>query len=111
MKNSFDALGSFSVNGHDYRLFRLEALKSQGVNLDRLPFSIKILLENVLRTEDGVSVTSDTVRSVANWNAIAEPTDEICFTPARVLLQDFTGVPAVVDLASRWIRQVRAYRS
>ena len=100
MKNSFDALGSFSVNGHDYRLFRLEALKSQGVNLDRLPFSIKILLENVLRTEDGVSVTSDTVRSVANWNAIAEPTDEICFTPARVLLQDFTGVPAVVDLAA-----------
>ncbi len=100
MKNSFGALGSFSVNGHNYRLFRLDALKSQGVDLDRLPFSIKILLENVLRTEDGISVTAETVSSVANWNASAEPTDEISFTPARVLLQDFTGVPAVVDLAA-----------
>ena len=100
MKNSFGALGSFSVNGHNYRLFRLDALKSQGVDLDRLPFSIKILLENVLRTEDGISVTAETVNSVANWNASAEPTDEISFTPARVLLQDFTGVPAVVDLAA-----------
>jgi aconitate hydratase len=100
MKNSFGALGHFSVDGADYRLFRLSALKAQGFDLDRLPFSIKILLENVLRTEDGVSVTADTVRSVAAWNAAAEPTDEISFTPARVLLQDFTGVPAVVDLAA-----------
>jgi len=100
MKNSFGALGEFKVDGSSYRLFRLEALEKHGFDLARLPFSIKILLENVLRTEDGVSVTADTVRSVAGWNAAAEPTDEISFTPARVLLQDFTGVPAVVDLAA-----------
>ena len=100
MKNSFGALGSFSVDGQSYRLFRLNELKSQGFAIDHLPFSIKILLENVLRTEDGLSVTGDTVKSVANWQAAAEPTDEISFTPARVLLQDFTGVPAVVDLAA-----------
>lgn len=100
MKNSFGAFGSFSVDGKSYGIYRLSALEKQGVNLGRLPFSIKILLENVLRTEDGISVTADTVKSVANWNAASEPTDEISFTPARVLLQDFTGVPAVVDLAA-----------
>jgi aconitate hydratase len=100
MKNSFGALGEFAVDGSNYRLFRLDVLKSHGFDLARLPFSIKILLENVLRTEDGISVTAETVRSVAGWNAAAEPTDEISFTPARVLLQDFTGVPAVVDLAA-----------
>ncbi|MFM1802269.1 MAG: Aconitate hydratase 1, partial [Planctomycetota bacterium] len=100
MKNSFGAFGSFSVDGKSYGIYRLNALENQGVNLGRLPFSIKILLENVLRTEDGISVTAETVKSVANWNAASEPTDEISFTPARVLLQDFTGVPAVVDLAA-----------
>ena len=100
MKNSFGAYGSFSVDGKTYGIFRLSALESHGINLSRLPFSIKILLENVLRTEDGVSVTADTVKSVGHWDATAEPTDEISFTPARVLLQDFTGVPAVVDLAA-----------
>ena len=100
MKNSFGAYDSFSVGGKTYGIYRLSALESHGVDLNRLPFSIKILLENVLRTEDGVSVTADTVKSVANWDAAAEPTDEISFTPARVLLQDFTVVPAVVDLAA-----------
>jgi aconitate hydratase len=98
MKDTFKAGSTLSVDGRDYEIFRLDALKDTGVA--RLPFSLKILLENLLRHEDGVDVTKDDILALANWDAKAEPTSEIAFTPARVILQDFTGVPAIVDLAA-----------
>ncbi|MEO6807901.1 MAG: aconitate hydratase AcnA, partial [Isosphaeraceae bacterium] len=88
------------VGEHSFRYFRLKALESAGVDLARLPFSLKILLENLLRHEDGVSVTSEDVLALARWDPKAVPSREIAFRPSRVLLQDFTGVPAVVDLAA-----------
>jgi aconitate hydratase len=100
MTNSFGARATLKVGGREYEIFRLDALASQGVNLDRLPFSLKILLENLLRTEDGRSVTADDLLALANWQPKAEPNKEVAFTPARVILQDFTGVPCVVDLAA-----------
>ena len=78
-------------------MFRLEAA---GGDYDSLPYSLKILLENLCRHEDGVNVTRADIEALANWDPAAEPSTEIVFTPARVLLQDFTGVPAVVDLAA-----------
>ncbi len=83
-----------------YTIFRLDALKSLGINLSRLPFSLRILLENLLRHEDGRTVTSDDIKFLANWEPKAEPSREIAYMPARVLMQDFTGVPAIVDLAA-----------
>src|SRR5712671_3747056 len=92
MANSFGTLSTLKVGNKEYEIHRLSALKKAGLDPDRLPFSLRILLENLLRTDDG--------RTVASWQPKAEPADEIAFQPSRVLLQDFTGVPAVVDLAA-----------
>ncbi len=97
--DSFGARGTLDVSGRSYEIYRLDAL-AERFGVSRLPYSIKVLLENVLRLEDGVSVTSDAVEAIAGWEAGAEPSVEIPFQPARVLMQDFTGVPAVVDLAA-----------
>ena len=97
--NSFDAKATLEVGGRSYEIFRLDALQSK-YDVARLPFSLKVLLENLLRNEDGDAVTSEQIEMLAQWNAGAEPTEEIAFTPARVVMQDFTGVPAVVDLAA-----------
>jgi aconitate hydratase len=98
MSDSFGARDTLEVSGTEYEIFRLDALQSK-YDVARLPYSIKILLENSLRLEDGESVTRENVESIANWDAAAEPSAEIPFQPARVLMQDFTGVPALVDLA------------
>jgi len=100
MSNSFNARSPLHVGDRTYEIYRLDALAGEGIDLNRLPFSIRILLENLLRNEDGLKVTAEEVRALAAWNATDIPEKEISFTPARVLLQDFTGVPAVVDLAA-----------
>ncbi|MCW5854253.1 MAG: aconitate hydratase, partial [Anaerolineae bacterium] len=100
MSNSFGARAALNVGGRHYAIYRLDALEQRGVNLTRLPYSLRILLENLLRTEDGLNVTADDILALANWDPKAAPATEIAFTPARVLMQDFTGVPAVVDLAA-----------
>jgi aconitate hydratase len=100
MNDSFSARSTLRVGGAQYEMFRLDALARVGLDVQRLPYSLRILLENLLRHEDGVTVTADDVRALAGWNPAAPPDREIAFTPARVLLQDFTGVPAVVDLAA-----------
>jgi aconitate hydratase len=97
--NSFGARADLEVGGRSYEVFRLDALQ-QRFDVARLPYSVKVLLENVLRLEDGVSVSAAAVEAIASWDAAAEPSVEIPFQPARVLMQDFTGVPAVVDLAA-----------
>jgi aconitate hydratase len=97
--DSFGARSSLQVGGKEFEIFRLEALQER-FDVARLPYSIKVLLENVLRLEDGVSVSAADVETIASWDAAAEPSAEIPFQPARVLMQDFTGVPAVVDLAA-----------
>jgi aconitate hydratase len=97
--NSFGARSTLAVSGRDYEVFRLDAL-AERFDIARLPYSVKVLLENVLRLEDGVSVSAADVEAIAGWDAAAEPSIEIPFQPARVLMQDFTGVPAVVDLAA-----------
>jgi aconitate hydratase len=97
--NSFGARGTLDVDGRTYEIFRLDALQQQ-FDVARLPFSLKILLENLLRTEGNGSVTAADIEALAGWDAEAQPSKEIAFTPARVLMQDFTGVPAVVDLAA-----------
>ncbi len=94
--DSFGAKGVLDVNGNKYEIFRLSSVEGA----DTLPFSLKVLLENLLRTEDGANITADHVRAVGGWDSDAQPTTEIQFTPARVLMQDFTGVPCVVDLAT-----------
>jgi len=96
MSNSFNSRAQLEVNGQSYEIFRLKAVE----NTDRLPYSLKILLENLLRHEDGINVTESDITSLANWDPQAKPDTEIAYTPARVLMQDFTGVPAVVDLAA-----------
>ncbi|MEM6640948.1 MAG: aconitate hydratase AcnA [Pseudomonadota bacterium] len=93
-----NAARTLNVDGRDYQYFDLHTVP--GVDLDRLPFSLKILLENLLRHQDDVNVTAEDIDALASWNAAATPSQEIAFTPARVILQDFTGVPAVVDLAA-----------
>jgi len=98
--NSFKSKSTLKSGAATYTIYRLDALKSEGVDLSRLPFSLRILLENLLRHEDGRSVTADDIRFLAHWNPAAEPSREIAYMPARVLMQDFTGVPAIVDLAS-----------
>jgi len=99
MSNSFDARATLAVGGKDYEIFKLEALEEKH-RVSRLPYSLKVLLENLLRHEDGETITSKDIEALADWDAKAEPSKEIAFTPARVLMQDFTGVPAVVDLAA-----------
>jgi aconitate hydratase len=94
--NSFDAKATLQVGEEAYQIFRLDALEGS----DSLPYSLKILLENLLRTEDGANITADDIRALVEWDPNAEPSDEIQFTPARVIMQDFTGVPCVVDLAT-----------
>jgi len=98
MSDSFRARKSLQVGTRTYEMFSLAAL--QGHNLARLPYSLKILLENLLRSEDGVTVTRADIEALLNWDAKAQPSHEISFTPARVIMQDFTGVPAIVDLAA-----------
>ena len=97
--DSFNARDTLEVSGTEYEIHRLDALQSS-YDVARLPYSIKVLLENALRLEDGESVTKDHVETIAKWDAKAEPSEEIPFQPARVLMQDFTGVPALVDLAA-----------
>jgi aconitate hydratase len=98
-ENSFDARAELDIGGRRYEIYRLDALQSK-YDVARLPFSLKILLENLLRNEDGVGVRREDVENLARWDHTAEPDTEIAFTPARVVMQDFTGVPAVVDLAA-----------
>ena len=97
--DSFNARDTLKVSGTEYEIHRLDALQSS-YDVARLPYSIKVLLENALRLEDGESVTKDHIETIAGWDAKAEPSEEIPFQPARVLMQDFTGVPALVDLAA-----------
>ncbi|HVA54908.1 MAG TPA: aconitate hydratase AcnA, partial [Gammaproteobacteria bacterium] len=99
MKDSFRSRATLTVSGKHYEIFRLDALEKNH-KVSRLPYSLKILLENLLRLEDGVTVTAMDVESLANWKPKVVSDKEIAFTPARVLMQDFTGVPAVVDLAA-----------
>src|SRR6266571_5658639 len=94
--NSFGSRATLRVGESSYQIHRLDAVTRAG----DLPFSLKVLLENLLRNEDGVNVTSDHVTSLAQWDPAAEPATEIQFSPARVIMQDLTGVPAVVDLAT-----------
>src|SRR6202022_4764022 len=98
--NSFNSRSALQVGKKEYDIYRLDALDKQGVSTKHLPFSLRILLENLLRTEDGRNVTDNDIRALAAWNSKSKPDKEIAFTPSRVLLQDFTGVPAGVDLAA-----------
>ena len=97
--NSFDAKATLTVGERSYEIFRLDALQAK-YDVARLPFSLKILLENLLRNEDGEAIRAQDIEALASWDAKAEPSQEIAFTPARVVMQDFTGVPAIVDLAA-----------
>ncbi|GEL25275.1 aconitate hydratase [Pseudonocardia sulfidoxydans NBRC 16205] len=94
--DSFGAKGTLDVGENSYEIFRLSAVEGA----EKLPYSLKVLLENLLRTEDGANVTADHIRAIAAWDPAADPDTEIQFTPARVIMQDFTGVPCVVDLAT-----------
>jgi aconitate hydratase len=98
MTDSFGARSTLNVGGNDYEIYKLDAV-SEG-HVARLPYSLKILMENLLRFEDGIDVTREDILALANWDPKAAPSTEISFTPSRVILQDFTGVPAVVDLAA-----------
>jgi aconitate hydratase len=97
--NSFGAQNTLAVGGREYEIYRLDALQAR-FDVARLPFSLKVLLENLLRNEDGEGIRAEDVQALASWDAKAQPSQEIAFTPARVVMQDFTGVPAVVDLAA-----------
>jgi aconitate hydratase len=102
-KDSFGAKGALEVGHQSYQIYRLSAVTGDGVPddaVESLPYSLKVLLENLLRTEDGVDITADDIRALAGWDAEADPDKEIQFTPARVIMQDFTGVPCIVDLAT-----------
>ena len=94
--NTFASRSTLDVDGRDYEIYRLDAVPG----LERLPYSLKVLAENLLRTEDGANITAEHVRALAAWDPAAEPDTEIQFTPARVVMQDFTGVPCIVDLAT-----------
>lgn len=99
MSDSFNARGTLEVGGRSYEIFHFDGLRKH-FDIDRLPYSLKVLMENLLRKEDGVNVTREHIEALANWDPKSKPKDQIGFTPARVVLQDFTGVPAVVDLAA-----------
>src|SRR6201996_7206807 len=94
--NSFGAKDTLTVGSTDYEVFRVDKVPG----FDKLPFSLKVLLENLLRTEDGANVTKAQIQALGSWVPTAEPDTEIQFTPARVIMQDFTGVPCIVDLAT-----------
>ncbi|MGO3885857.1 MAG: aconitate hydratase, partial [Mycetocola sp.] len=94
--NSFGSRDTLTVQGTDYEIFRIDAVEGH----ERLPFSLKVLLENLLRTEDGANVTAEQITALGSWDPTSEPNTEIQFTPARVIMQDFTGVPCIVDLAT-----------
>ena len=94
--NSLGARADLRVGEETYEIFRLDAVPGA----EHLPYSLKVLLENLLRTEDGANITEGHIRALAGWDPAAEPDTEILFTPARVIMQDFTGVPCVVDLAT-----------
>src|SRR3954468_7311802 len=98
MKDSFKARTTLACGNNNVNIFSLAALKDR--NVARLPYSLKILLENLLRFEDGINVTHDDIDALLNWARKGLPTSEISFTPSRVIMQDFTGVPAIVDLAA-----------
>jgi aconitate hydratase len=98
--DSFKSKSTLKSGSKAVNIFRLQAVADSGVNLERLPFSLRILLENLLRHEDGRTVTAEDIKFLASWDPKAEPSREIAYMPARVLMQDFTGVPAVVDLAA-----------
>src|SRR3954462_1366001 len=95
-QDSFGARSTLTVGDRSYEIYRLDKVEGSA----DLPYSLKVLLENLLRTEDGANITADHVRALAAWDPSAEPDTEIQFTPARVLMQDFTGVPCIVDLAT-----------
>src|SRR3954451_14508624 len=99
-KDSFGAKSTLEVGDTSYEIFRLDKVAGDGLDVASLPFSLKVLLENLLRTEDGADITADDIKALAGWDADADPDKEIQFTPARVIMQDFTGVPCVVDLAT-----------
>ncbi len=98
--NSFNSRSHLKVGNKEYAIYRLDALDKQGISTKHLPYSLRILLENLLRTEDGRNVRKEDIAALAKWNKNSKPDKEIAFTPSRVLLQDFTGVPCVVDLAA-----------
>ncbi|MFW6078463.1 MAG: aconitate hydratase AcnA [Gemmatimonadota bacterium] len=100
MMDSFGSLATLEVGGRQVRYRRLEALEERGLSITRLPYSLRILLENLLRNEDGRVVTAGDIEGVTRWDPKAKPSREIAYSPARVILQDFTGVPAIVDLAA-----------
>ena len=99
MSNSFNARSELEAGGKTYEIYRIDALKDKG-DVARLPFAMKVLLENLLRNEDGRSVRAADIEALASWDAKNPEAKEIGFMPSRVLLQDFTGVPVVVDLAA-----------
>ena len=94
--DTFGAKGRLQVGEADYEIYRLSTVEGS----ENLPYSLKVLLENLLRTEDGANITADHIRAIGSWDEDAEPDTEIQFTPARVIMQDFTGVPVLVDLAA-----------
>src|ERR1700694_3610988 len=98
--NTFGSRSKLRAGDQDFEIYRLDALEKNACPTGHLPYSLRVLLENLLRTENGRSVTADDIRFLAGWKPHAIPSKEIAFTPARVLMQDFTGVPAVVDLAA-----------
>src|SRR5208283_1401548 len=98
--NSFGSRSVLRVGKREFEIYRLDALEKHGCSTGHLPYSLRILLENLLRREDGKSVKADDVRALTSWTGKSVPSQEIAFMPSRVLLQDFTGVPAVVDLAA-----------
>src|SRR3546814_6252070 len=99
-QDSVGAKSTRDVDGKSYEMYRRDAVKGEGIDVESLPVSLKVLLENLLRTEDGADITAEDIKALAGWDADAEPSKEIQFTPARVIMQDFTGVPCVVDLAT-----------
>src|SRR5438270_12564289 len=98
--DTFGAAATLRVGAREFEIVRLDALQRAGFDPKRLPYSLRILLENLLRHEDGIGVTADDIRALAGWDPATPLQREIAYTPARVLLQDFTGVPAIVDLAA-----------
>src|SRR5215467_10066717 len=98
--NSFGSRSTLHVGSKQFEIYRLNAVEAHGCPVQHLPYSLRILLENLLRREDGKSVKADDARALTAWNKKSVPSEEIAFMPSRVLLQDFTGVPAVVDLAA-----------
>jgi aconitate hydratase len=100
MSNSFGSRSTLLVGNREYEIYRLDALEKHGFNVAKLPYSLRVLLENLLRREDGQSITADSIRALASYSATKAPIGELSFTPTRLLLQDLTGVPAIVDFAA-----------